>query len=254
MSQDYLDPSYYFHYPFRVEKEIDGFIYTISCRMDSKIIWKKRIQYPRDPITNTTTDITFEFIWCGHWMVITNDDISSVYIQKLKDNVGDDPLIPNIWLKKDTIPVDFVKQAEKVRVKFKEIMALKLQDHIEREVEKYGLKHNFISDGHHTFDELYQYRMAFHALTVNGLPSECEAHKSLKHYDGKECFAGDEQKWFVVSCKLNGKLVSNHYKFTQDNWDLFKIPEEETEKWPFDPTETPQKQLQNMMDYLLDRH
>lgn len=110
-----------------------------------------------------------------------------------------------------------------------------------------GLNHKNISDGHHTFNELYTYRMAYHALAVNGLPAECESHKSMRHHNGEECFGGG---WFVVSSLLNGKLVSNHYKFTEENWNLFKIPVVEREKWPFDPSQTPQQQLKNLIDYL----
>jgi hypothetical protein len=109
------------------------------------------------------------------------------------------------------------------------------------------LDHKMISDGHHTFEELYNYRMAYHALAVNNLPAECETHKSRFHHDKKPCFGGG---WFVVSGLLNGKLVSNHYRDTEKNWNMFKVPEAPTEKWPFDPAETPEKQLENLFDYL----
>lgn len=50
------------------------------------------------------------------------------------------------------------------------------------------MNHRYISDGYHTFEELYKYRMAYHTLAVNGLPAICEAHKSKHHHGGKECF------------------------------------------------------------------
>ena len=75
------------------------------------------------------------------------------------------------------------------------------------------------SDGYHTFDELYDYRMLYNAMWVN--EGNVVATKSKKHSDGLDCFDGT---WFVVTVELpeHGQ-VSNHYKL--DHWDLFKIPE-----------------------------
>lgn len=84
----------------------------------------------------------------------------------------------------------------------------------------------------------HNYRMGYHALAVNNLGPETEIHKSMNHHDGKPCFGGG---WFVVSCKLKGKLVSNHYKYTKENWNMFNIPEAKVEKWSFDSKKTTPK-------------
>ncbi len=95
----------------------------------------------------------------------------------MKENVGEDPYVPRMWLEKDTIPDCFVEQEKLVREELKKIEGARLQDYIDRRIEKYNLNHSSISDGHHTFGELYQYRMAYHALAVNQLPKTCEATK-----------------------------------------------------------------------------
>jgi len=42
-----------------------------------------------------------------------------------------------------------------------------------------------ISDGYHTFNELYYYRMLYNAAFFNTLP-KCMVHKSKRHHDGEE--------------------------------------------------------------------
>ena len=66
------------------------------------------------------------------------------------------------------------------------------------------IKGNDISDGYHTFNELYDYRMAYNALWVNeihrnGQSDKYRLHKSMKHHDGELCFGGG---WFIVSLEL----------------------------------------------------
>lgn len=78
------------------------------------------------------------------------------------------------------------------------------------------------SDGYHTFDELYHYRMLYNAAFVNTESMEGHAHKSLRHSDGKLCFNGG---WFVVVMELPTGQITNHYRLTETNWDLFKIEE-----------------------------
>ncbi len=54
-------------------------------------------------------------------------------------------------------------------------------------------------------------------------------HKSCKHHDGELCFGGG---WFIVVAVLPTGQISNHYEMK--DWDLFKIPEEETALFEFD--------------------
>jgi hypothetical protein len=78
-----------------------------------------------------------------------------------------------------------------------------------------------ISDGHHTFEELYHYRMLYNAHAVHGwLAAGIPVVKSWKHHDGEDCFGGG---WFIVVATLPTGQVSNHYK--AEYWDMFQAPE-----------------------------
>lgn len=82
------------------------------------------------------------------------------------------------------------------------------------------------SDGFHTFDELYEFRMLYNAAFFNALAYEYDeyrmgAHpvKSKHHSDGEACFGGG---WFVVSVELPGiGQITNHYPLK--DWGLFQI-------------------------------
>ena len=102
-----------------------------------------------------------------------------------------------------------------------------------------------ISDGYHTFNELYQYRMLYNAAFFNMLPKEI-VHKSKRHHDGEECFGGG---WFVVMANLPTGQISNHYELK--NWDLFQIPEKEiADEWD---GHTPQEAAERLHRYLLEK-
>lgn len=97
-----------------------------------------------------------------------------------------------------------------------------------------------ISDGYHTFNELYRYRMLYHAAYVStrhrievdwlnyrkSIDSDFEpvptTVKSWRHSDGEECFGGG---WFIVVTQLPTGQISNHYE--ADHWTLFEVPEVE---------------------------
>jgi predicted nucleic-acid-binding Zn-ribbon protein len=87
------------------------------------------------------------------------------------------------------------------------------------------------SDGYHTFKELYEFRKAYNVALFNewAMQNKYDVHKSWKHNDGEECFGGG---WFIVVAVLPSGQISNHYE--AKDWDLFKIPEEEKAKHPFD--------------------
>lgn len=83
-----------------------------------------------------------------------------------------------------------------------------------------------VSDGYHTFNELYRYRMLYNAAFFNLLArgGQVEVCKSRRHSDGEKCFGSDD--WFIVMAILPTGRVSNHYE--SKYWDLFDVPERET--------------------------
>lgn len=111
-----------------------------------------------------------------------------------------------------------------------------------------------ISDGYHTFDELYRYRLLYNAAFFNqlklasgskesGQPYWFDAHKSRRHSDGELCFGGG---WFVVVAQLPTGQITNHYEM--NDWDLFDIPErEKAAKWD---GHTPEDVEQRLTDFL----
>ncbi len=88
-----------------------------------------------------------------------------------------------------------------------------------------------ISDGYHTFEELYEFRKVYNAALFNewAAQEKYEIHKSKKHYDGKDCFDGG---WFIVVAILPKGQISNHYELK--DWDLFKCEETKKAKYEFD--------------------
>jgi len=88
-----------------------------------------------------------------------------------------------------------------------------------------------ISDGHHTFNELYEFRKAYNAALFNewAESGKYEVHKSRRHYEGDDCFGGG---WFIVVAKLPLGQISNHYK--DEDWDLFNIPSHDKALFEYD--------------------
>lgn len=102
-----------------------------------------------------------------------------------------------------------------------------------------------LSDGYHTYKELYEFRKVYNAALFNEWAENLETssdfgqalfnvpkynvHKSWRHSDGELCFGGG---WFIVSAMLPTGLISNHYK--AEDWDLFKIPEVDKALFEFD--------------------
>lgn len=94
-----------------------------------------------------------------------------------------------------------------------------------------GIEIGDISDGYHTFRELYDFRKMYNAALFNQFAKNAkyEVHKSKRHHDGEECFGGG---WFIVVALLPGGQITNHYK--NEDWDLFKIPETEKALFEYD--------------------
>lgn len=87
-----------------------------------------------------------------------------------------------------------------------------------------------VSDGHHTFNELYEYRMLYNAALFNEFAKQglYDVHKSRKHSDG--CYPFGDPNWFIVMAELPTGQISNHYEMK--DWDKFQIPEKPVaNKW-----------------------
>ena len=107
------------------------------------------------------------------------------------------------------------------------------------------------SDGHHTFNELYEYRMLYNAALFNewaqqnwaGSKTAPEVWKSDRHNDGELCFGGG---WFVVGACLESGQITNHYEMK--HWDLFDAPKlKQAPKWD---GHTPQEAAKRLAQYL----
>lgn len=88
-----------------------------------------------------------------------------------------------------------------------------------------------MSDGYHTFNELYEFRKAYNVALFNEWASQnkYDIHKSVRHHDNEVIFGG---KWFIVVAVLPTGQISNHYHI--DDWYLFNVPIENKAKYEFD--------------------
>lgn len=90
-----------------------------------------------------------------------------------------------------------------------------------------------LSDGYHSFNELYEFRKVYNAAIFNEWAKsespKYDVHKSVRHYDGEVIFGGH---WFIVVAILPSGQISNHYHI--DDWYLFDIPIENKAKYEFD--------------------
>lgn len=95
----------------------------------------------------------------------------------------------------------------------------------------FSIEKSQLSDGYHTFEELYEFRLMYNAALFNEWHNQgkYDVHKSWKHHDGELCFGGG---WFIVVALLPSGQITNHYE--ANAWGLFNTPETETAKYPFD--------------------
>ncbi|SRR6266496_2257390 len=104
-----------------------------------------------------------------------------------------------------------------------------------------------VSDGYHTFNELYEFRMLYNAALFNEWASQhkYKVYKSRVHEDGLLCFGGG---WFIVVAVLPMGQISNHYE--DEYWDLFKIPHLKPQYLLKYDGHTPQDVANRLRDYL----
>lgn len=75
-----------------------------------------------------------------------------------------------------------------------------------------------LSDGYHTFNELYYQRMMLFAVIVNS--HKDKAWKTRNHEDGNPCFGGG---WFLVSIDTPKGTYGYHYE--DKYWHMFDCSE-----------------------------
>lgn len=98
-------------------------------------------------------------------------------------------------------------------------------------------------DRWHTYDVLYDYRMAYHIQSIRYWDTlGIRTVKSELHSDGEKCFGGD---YFIVVSELLTGQVSNHYK--KEHWGLFDVPAREF-SYPYDE-HTPAIALARIMEF-----
>ena len=82
-----------------------------------------------------------------------------------------------------------------------------------------------LSDGYHTFNQLYHQRAILFATIVNQNPKI--SWKSYKHEDGQYCFDSNGE-WFIVGIDTPQGSYTYHYE--KAYWDYFKCQELECGK------------------------
>lgn len=89
-----------------------------------------------------------------------------------------------------------------------------------------------VSDGYHTFQELYRFRKLYNALLFAEWAKDprYKVHKSWHHSDGEVPF-GNPDYFIVVALTPTGQ-ISNHYR--AEHWEDFKIPETPRALLPYD--------------------
>ena len=85
-----------------------------------------------------------------------------------------------------------------------------------------------VSDGFHTFRQLYYQRMILFATIVK--QNKDKAWKSFRHYTGEYCF-DDGGEWFIVG--ITTPAGNYTYHFEKKYWDYFDCQELEKGK-PWD--------------------
>lgn len=91
-----------------------------------------------------------------------------------------------------------------------------LQSRIDRAIENKEVKAGEISDGYHTFDELYYHRMLLFSIVCN--QNKNKSWKSKLHDDNTMY-----ENYFIVGITTPEGDFSYHYHM--ENWDHFEVVE-----------------------------
>lgn len=83
-----------------------------------------------------------------------------------------------------------------------------------------------LSDGYHTYNDLYYQRCVLFATICN--INKNISWKSKRHSDGKKCF--DNDNWFIVGIDTPKGSYTYHYEMKY--WDIFEVQElERAKEW-----------------------
>lgn len=115
-----------------------------------------------------------------------------------------------------------------------------------------------MSDGWHTFEELYNYRALYNAGLVNMIAwakkytvgpkafDGIDVIKSKKHFGGEPCYDGE---YFVVMIKTPWGQISNHYKL--EHWNKFVCRSTKTGwKWDGHTMKESNERLMKLYKYI----
>lgn len=139
----------------------------------------------------------------------TNLDNMENILQVINENIGKEF---NAINKGET---DMVVTATIKKINNHDVDIEERLDNINQQINKLSDKGK-ISDGSHTFDELYHHRMILFAVICNSHPQR--AWKSWKHSDGSMF-----DNYFIVGISTPEGNYSYHYH--EDNWDYFDVKE-----------------------------
>lgn len=114
-----------------------------------------------------------------------------------------------------------------------------------------------VSDGWHTFEELYYYRLCYNAIFINalvdlkkrlpGIYSDIKICKSKKHFGGEPCYGGG---WFIVMISTPWGQISNHYKL--EYWNMFNCPvTKQSWKWDGHGMKEAMERLNRLSKYIV---
>lgn len=103
---------------------------------------------------------------------------------------------------------------------------INLIEKLQKENEDYekARKDGTLSDGYHTYNDLYYQRCVLFAAICN--TNKNISWKSKRHNDGKKCF--DSDNWFIVGIDTPKGSYTYHYEMKY--WDLFEVQELELGK------------------------
>lgn len=96
-----------------------------------------------------------------------------------------------------------------------------MEEEINNQIQQEGVDTNKISDGYHTFGELYEHRIALFIAYCNGAAKYTDGlvWKSKKHSDGSEW-----DGWFIAGIfKKKGDQITYHLPI--DKWDKLRVEE-----------------------------